>query len=77
MDQKRLKAKLIMKRSAGSTGAMNRAKGGDQKGNSKGELGEYFGKMKLGKWEGKQSEDRNMTPFPERQYHLSISGKTL
>ena len=45
MDQKRIKAKLIIERSARSTGATNRAKGGGQKGNSKGELGKYFGKI--------------------------------
>ena len=45
MDQKRLKAKLIIERGARSTGTTNRAKGVIQKGNSKGELGGYFGKM--------------------------------
>ena len=65
MDQKRLKSKLIIERSAKSTGAMNRAKGAIQTGNSKGELRGYFGKIKLGKWEERKPRDRNMTPFPE------------
>ena len=45
MDQKRLKAKLIIERSTRSTGTTNRAKGAIQKGNSKGEVRGYFGKM--------------------------------
>ena len=59
MDQKRLKAELIIERSAGSSGAMNRVKGAIQKGNIKGELGGYFGKMMRGKWEERKPTDRN------------------
>ena len=44
MDQKGLKAKLFIEGSTGNTGAANRAKGGGQKGNSKGKLRGYFGK---------------------------------
>ena len=77
MDQKGLKAKLFMERSAGNTRAANRAKGMIKRGNGKGKLGGYFGKMKQGKWEERKPRDRNMTPFPERQFHLSISGETL
>ena len=42
--EKGIKAKLIIGRSIGSTGAIDRVKGAIQKGNSKGELRRYFGK---------------------------------
>ena len=45
--------KLIIERSVGSARVTNRAKGAIRKGNRKGELRGYFGKMKQGKWEEK------------------------
>ena len=45
MDQKRLEVKLFIERSTGNTRAANRAKGNGQKGDSKGKLRGYFGKI--------------------------------
>ena len=77
MDQKRLEAKLFIERSVGNTRAANRAKGMVERGIAKEESRGYFGKNEQGKWEEGKPIDRNMTPFPERQFHLSISNKTL
>ena len=63
MDQKRLKAKLFVERSAGNTRAANRAKGDDQKGEWQGETkGILRRKIKQGKWEERKPRDRNMRP---------------
>ena len=59
MDQKGLKAKLIIERSVKSTGTTNRVKGNDPKGNSKGKLGGILRKNVRGKWEERKSSDRN------------------
>ena len=77
MDQKRIKAKLIIERSTQDAGTTNRAKGAIQKGNSKEKLRGILWKNKWGKWEGRKPTDRNMTPFLERQFHLSIGGETF
>ena len=70
MDQKRLEARLFIERSVGNTGAANRVRRDDRKGKWQGGIKGISWKNKRGKWEEKEPEDRNMTPFPERQFHL-------
>ena len=76
----------------GSKGAKGRAnhrkKCGEYRGSEQDDeglsKGEYQGRIKgicrknkRGKWEERKPTDRNMTPFLERQFHLSISGETF